>query len=67
MFVIDRIEGNIVVVEYNNLYINVPMEYFNEEVREGDILNFIVDKERTNKKKEENRSRLENLFKRDVN
>lgn len=64
MFVVDRIEGNIVIIEYNDLYIEVPLNYFQEEVKEGDVLNFVVDKERTDKNKENNSNRLKNLFNR---
>ena len=53
MFIVDRIEDNIVVVEYSDGYLNIPIDLFNEEVSEGDVLYLGVDKEKTLNRKEE--------------
>lgn len=62
MFVVDRIEGNIVVLEYEDVTINVPLSYFKEEIVEGDILYLKVDKEETEKRKEMTKEKLIKLF-----
>ena len=62
MFIVDRIEDNIVVVEYSDGYLNIPIDLFNEEVSEGDVLYLGVDKEKTLSRKEEITNRLNKLF-----
>ena len=62
MFIVDRIEDNIVVVEYSDGYLNIPIDLFNEEVSEGDVLYLGVDKEKTLSRKEEMTNRLNKLF-----
>lgn len=37
-FIVDRIEGNIVVIEYGNSIIEVNIDYIKGIVKEGDIL-----------------------------
>jgi hypothetical protein len=62
MFIVDRIEDDIVVVEYSDGYLNIPIDLFNEEVSEGDVLYLGVDKEKTLSRKEEMTNRLNKLF-----
>ena len=62
MFIVDRIEDDIVVVEYSDGYLNIPIDLFNEDVSEGDVLYLGVDKEKTLSRKEEMTNRLNKLF-----
>ena len=62
MFIVDRIENDIVVVEYEEGYLNVPICLFNEEISEGDVLYFKVYRERTKSRKEEMSKKLNRLF-----
>ena len=65
VFIVDRIEGNFVVVEFNDTMIEVPLELFKEEVKEGDVLYLSVDKDETEKRHNELKGRLFSLFQRD--
>lgn len=53
MFVIDRLEGQLAVVEYNRQTFKLPRSIFPKEVKEGDVINIqiTVDTETTNKTK----------------
>lgn len=64
MFIIDRIEGDYAVVEFGDDFIDVPLSSFREEVKAGDVLYFVVDKEETEKRTSNARNRLFNLFNR---
>jgi hypothetical protein len=68
-FVLDRFEGGFAVLEDENGELhNFPRENFPEHSREGDIFTlenglFKLDSENTQKKHEQNRSLLDDLFK----
>ena len=64
MFVIDRIENGIAIIEYNEKYIEVPVSLFKETISEGDVLNFTVDREETEKRRNDIGNRLNRLFNR---
>ena len=60
--IIDRIEDGIATVELENgKMINVPCELF-AGCREGDVVNITPDSQETQKRAEEIRSELKNLF-----
>ena len=60
--IIDRIEDGIVTVELEGgKIINVPAELF-EDCREGDVVNIIPDTEQTQKRREEIKISIKNLF-----
>lgn len=63
MLVVDRVEGDYVVVEFEEQYLNIPLTYFIEDVKEGDILELRVNKEKTQNVRKDNKERLERLFK----
>lgn len=63
MLVVDRVEGDYVVVEFEEQYLNIPLTYFIEDVKEGDILELRVNKEKTQNVRKNNKERLERLFK----
>ena len=64
MFVVDRIENDIAVVEFGETYINIPLSAFKEKVSEGDVLYLTVDKVETEVRKNNLSSRLSKLFNR---
>lgn len=63
---IDRIEGNVAVVEIskgNKIQIfDIPIIALPEGAKEGDILTVSIDKERTMKEKQKNRDLEDSLF-----
>ena len=62
MFIVDRIEEGYVVVEFENQSLNIPLDYFKEEIHEGDVLYLSVDKEKTNELYDKNKNLLNKLF-----
>ena len=64
MFVVDRIENDMAVVEFGETYINIPLSAFKEKVTEGDVLYLTVDKVETEIRKNNLSSRLSRLFNR---
>lgn len=64
MIVIDRIENDIVVVEFDGKFVNIPKSVFNEEINEGDVLVLSVDKHETKSRKEMLGNKLNSLFNR---
>ena len=60
-FVVDRIENNIVVIELENKkIINIPVDFFPIELKEGRKYNFTIDE----MPKDENlETKFKNLFK----
>lgn len=64
MIVVDRIENDIVVVEIDGSFVNIPKSIFTEEVNEGDVLVLSVDKQETQNRKEMLGNKLNRLFNR---
>ncbi len=62
MLVIDRFEGNYAVVEHNNKTYKLPKEILPNNVKEGDIIKIIVDKETTKGRKENIQDLADDLF-----
>lgn len=67
MFIVDRIEGNIAVVEFEDTYLDIPLNCFKEEISEGDVLYLTVDKEETEHRKMSTKARLDRLFNKSKN
>ena len=61
-FIIDRFEGAFAVVEVNEAFYNIPKILLPEGAKEGDVIATIIDKSETEKKKEEVKSLLNDLF-----
>ena len=61
-FIVDRIESNVVVVEFGDIYLDIPMECFKGDVSEGDVLYLSADKEETESCKSAMSNRLNKLF-----
>lgn len=66
MIVVDRIEGNKVIIEIDNEFVELPISLFPSEVSEGDIIEMDIKKnvEETDKKRKETSEKLKNLFNR---
>lgn len=45
MFVLDRIEGEWAVIEYNQAIFNIPRNLLPRDVKEGDVINLSVSKD----------------------
>lgn len=67
MFIVDRIEGNIAVVEFEDTYLDIPLSCFKEEISEGDVLYLTVDKNETEHRKMSTKARLDRLFNKSKN
>ena len=67
MFIVDRIDGNIAVVEFEDTYLDIPLSCFKEEISEGDVLYLTVDKEETEHRKMSTKARLDRLFNKSKN
>jgi hypothetical protein len=64
IFIIDRFEGDWVVVEFEGGTFNVPRVLFPQQVREGDVvkINIIVDEEATKNRKKRVEQLADELF-----
>ncbi len=65
--IIDRFEGDLVVIEINEEMIDVPRENIPSDAREGDVLIvngnvYTIDKNETNKRKREIQELMDKLF-----
>ena len=62
-WVIDRFEGDFAVLQKDTLEIaEVPRIFLPHEAREGDIIKISIDRETTEKRKEDAQKKLRNLF-----
>ena len=64
MIIIDRIEGEIAIVEYEDKFYNIPWAWLPAGTKEGDMLSLTleVDKEATAKRREEMKRKVDDLF-----
>ena len=61
-FIIDRFEGNFAVIELENgKILNIPKELF-ENAKEGDVFDIIFNKDKTAKRAQNIRKKLDSLF-----
>lgn len=65
MLIIDRFEGNMAVIEYENSTFNVPRSLLPENAREGDVLDIDikVNKEETEQRRRKVKKMMDDLFK----
>lgn len=66
MIVVDRIEGNKIIIEIDNEFVELPISLFPSEVSEGDIIemDIKINVEETDKRRKETSEKLKNLFNR---
>jgi hypothetical protein len=64
MLVIDRFEGDMVVIEYNGKTFDLPRSLLPREAKEGDVLklSITVDNEETKKRKKKIDNLMDKLF-----
>lgn len=65
--VIDRFEGELAVIEFEDGYKNIPRQMLPDEAREGDVLvlqdeHWIIDSEATYRRKEKTQKLAEELW-----
>jgi len=63
MLIIDRFEGDFVVIETSNGFINIPKADIPLSAREGDILDLSVNKNDTGARKKRINGMMDDLFK----
>lgn len=62
MWVIDRIENGIAVIELLNSTFDIPVSALPEGVKEGMVLNVSIDKDAENQKRQQARNLMDSLF-----
>ena len=62
MWVIERIENGIAVIEYNNSTFDVPVSALPDGIKEGMVLSVCIDKDEENKKRQQARSLMDSMF-----
>lgn len=62
MWVIDRIENGIAVIEFNNSTFDIPVSALPKDVKEGMVLNVSIDKDAENQKRQQARNLMDSLF-----
>lgn len=62
MFIVDRIEGDVVLVEFNNRILEIPLNEIIGEVQEGSVLNLTVNLKDTENRKKDIKNRLNYLI-----
>lgn len=62
MWVIDRIENGIAVVECNDSTFDVPVSALPEDVKEGMVLSISIDKDTEEKKRQQARGLMDSMF-----
>ncbi|TPV42327.1 DUF3006 domain-containing protein [Bacillus dicomae] len=65
--IIDRFEGELAVIEINNITIDVPKSKLPSAAKEGDVLiiendKYTIDKDETDKKRREIQNLMDKLF-----
>jgi hypothetical protein len=65
--IIDRFEGELAVIEINNITIDVPRSKLPSNVKEGDVLiiendKYTIDKNETDKRRREIQNLMDKLF-----
>jgi len=62
--IVDRVEGDYAIIEYNDKMLNLPKVFLPKEVREGDMLDVIIllDYDETNKLKSEINELMEDVW-----
>ncbi|PEW07817.1 DUF3006 domain-containing protein [Bacillus cereus] len=65
--IIDRFEGDVAVIEFNNITIEVPRSKLPPIVKEGDVLiieddKYTIDKKETEKRRREIQNLMDKLF-----
>ena len=62
MWVNDRIENGIAVIEYNDLFFDIPVSALPDGVEEGMVLSISIDKDTEEKKRQQARGLMDSMF-----
>ena len=64
MLIIDRFEGDMAVIEYDDITFSLPRDLLPKETKEGDVIrvSIMVDKETTEQRRKEVQGLLDELF-----
>ena len=62
MWVIERIENGIAVIEYNNSTFDVPVSALPDGIKEGMALSVCIDKDEENKRRQQARNLMDSMF-----
>ena len=62
MWVIDRMENGIAVIEFNGSTFDVPVSSLPDGIKEGMVLSICIDKDAENKKRQQARSLMDSMF-----
>ena len=62
MWVIDRIENGIAVIEFNGSTFDDPVSSLPDGIKEGMVLSICIDKDAENKKRQQARSLMDSMF-----
>lgn len=62
MWIIDRIENGIAVIEFNGSTFDIPVSALPDGVKEGIVLNISIDKNAERDKKQNARNLMDSLF-----
>lgn len=62
MFIVDRIEGDVVLVEFNNRILEIPLNDIIGEIKEGSVLSLTVNIKETENRKKDIKNRLNYLI-----
>ena len=62
MWVIERIENGIAVIEYNNSTFDVPVSALPDGIKEGMVLSVCIDKDEENKRRQQARNLMDSMF-----
>ena len=63
MIIIDRFEGEHVVLEIDTDHVNIPISNLPKGAKEGDVLRFIIDSNETQNRKQRVEDKMNRLFK----
>ncbi|GAB6100668.1 DUF3006 domain-containing protein [Halanaerocella petrolearia] len=63
MLIIDRFEGNKVIIEYDSQTFTLPKSVLPKQATEGDVVKVVIDKEETESREEKVKELADELFK----
>ena len=62
MLIIDRFEGDMAIIECEDKMIEIPVKYLPATAKECDVLKLVIDKEKTDERKERIQKLADSLF-----
>lgn len=62
MLIVDRFEGDRVIIEFDEGFFELPRAMVSEEVKEGDVLRLEIDHDKTEKRRKRIKDLMDDLF-----